>query len=86
MEDWSKQFLQGERNIVSARKDSKQQAQNIAGTGEEKNSHIKKHSKKPDFLPPINMVKSNSHKSSVSTLKSMKLFEEINRFKDIINY
>ncbi len=84
MEDWAKQFLQGERDLISNKKDSKQIAQNIAGTGEEKNSHIKKHSKKPDFLPPTNMVKSNSHKNSISAVSSMKLFEEVDKIKKLM--
>ena len=84
MEDWSKQFLQGERDLISNKKDSKQTAQNIAGTGEEKNSHLKTHSKKPDFLPPTNMVKSNSHKSSISAVSSMKLFEEVELIKNLM--
>ena len=84
MEDWSKQFLQGERDLVSNKKDSKQTAQNIAGTGEEKNSHLKTHSKKPDFLPPTNMMKSNSHKTSISAVSSMKLFEQIEMIKNLM--
>lgn len=84
MEKWAKQFLQGERDLVSNKKDSKMKSQNIAGTGIEKNSHLKSHSKKPDWLPPTNLVKSNSHKSSISPLTSMKLFEEVERIKKLM--
>jgi nitrous oxide reductase len=84
MEKWSKQFLDGERDLVSNVKDAKKRADDIGGiTGERKNSHLKKHSKKPDFLPPLNMVKSNSHKSSITSLK---LFEEVEKIKKLIKF
>jgi hypothetical protein len=87
MDNWSKQFLKGERDLISNKKDSKKRADEIGGiTGERKNSHLKSHSKKPDFLPPLNMVKSNSHKNSVSPIVSLGLFEEIKKFKKLINY
>ena len=82
MDRWSKQYLQGERDMVSNRKDGRKQADDIGGiTGERKNSHLKKHSKKPDFLPPLNMMKSNSHKSSISSIKLSGLFEQLQRIK-----
>jgi hypothetical protein len=84
MEKWASPFLQGERNLISARQDSKQQAQNIAGTGEEKNSHLKKHSKKPDSLTSMNMVKSSPHKASISAAGSLKLFEEVEKIKKLM--
>lgn len=85
MERWSKQYLKGERDLISNRKDSKKDADSMGGiTGERKNSHLKKHSKKPDFLPPLNMVKSNSHKTSVSALTSFKLFEQVEKIKKLI--
>jgi hypothetical protein len=86
MEKWSKEFLNGERNLVSGRKDSKMRADNISGTGGLKNSHLKKHSKKPDWLPPINLVKSNSHKSSITPITSLGIFEEIEKIKKLILY
>ena len=49
-----------------------------------KNSHLKKHSKKPDFLPPLNMMKSNSHKSSISSIKLSGLFEQLERIKKLM--
>jgi hypothetical protein len=85
MEKWAGQFLQGERDLVSNRKDSRKRADDIGGiTGERKNSHLKSHSKKPDWLPPTNLVKSNSHKTSVSSLKMGKLFEEVERIKKLM--
>lgn len=87
MERWANQYLQGERDLVSNRKDSRKRADEIGAiTGERKNSHLKSHSKKPDFLPPINLVKSNSQKTSISPDLSVKLFEEINKIKKLITY
>ncbi len=87
MEKWAKQFLDGERDMVSNRKDARKRADDIGGiTGERKNSHLKKHTKKPDFLPPLNMMKSNSHKSSITPIVSLGLFEEINKIKKLISY
>ena len=85
MERWANTFLQGERDMVSNAKDSRKQADNIGGiTGERSNSHLKKHKKKSSMLPPLNMMKSNSHKTSVSSLTSMKLFEEIEKIKKLM--
>lgn len=86
MNTWSKQYLQGERDMVSNKKDGRKQADDIGGlTGERKNSHLKKHTKKPSFLPPLNMVKSNSHKSSVSSIKLSGLFEQqLERIKKLM--
>ena len=88
MEKWANQFLQGERDMVSNRKDGRKQADNISSmTGERKNSHLKKHTKKSSWLPPTNLVKSNSHKNSISSLKLGSLFEqEIEKIKKLISY
>lgn len=86
MEKWAKQFLDGERELISNKKDSKMQAEKISGIGATKNSHLKKHRKKPSFLPPINLVKSNSHKSSISPIVSLGIFEEVERIKKLIKY
>ena len=84
---WAKTFLNNERELIVNKKQDKKRADEMGGiTGFRKNTHLKKHSKKPDFLPPVNMVKSNSHKNSISTLKSMKLFEEINKIKKLITF
>lgn len=82
---WSKQFLQNERDLVSNRKDSKKQADEIGGiTGERRNSHLKKHKKRSSFKIPVNLIKSNSHKSSISQITNFGLFEEINRIKKLM--
>ena len=85
MDRWSKQFLKGERDLVSNRKDSKMRADEIGGlTGERKNTHLKKHTKKFDFRIPTNLIKSNSEKSSTSSIKLSGLFEEINKIKKLM--
>jgi hypothetical protein len=87
MDRWSKQHLQGERDLVSGRKDSRKRADNIGGiTGERKNSHLKSHSKKSSLKIPVNLIKSNSHKSSISPITSFGLFEEIEKIKKLITY
>jgi hypothetical protein len=85
MEKWAKQHLKDERDLISNRKDGKKQADEIGGiTGERKNSHLKKHTKKFDFRIPTNLIKSNSHKSSISPITSLGLFEEIERMKKLM--
>jgi len=86
MERWSQQFLKGERDLISNKKDSRKRADEISSiTGERKNSHLKKHTKKFSFKIPTNLVKSNSHKTSISPITSLKLFEEIEKIKNLIS-
>ena len=85
MEKWAKQFLQGERDLVSNRKDGRKQADEIGGlTGERKNSHLKKHTKRFGFKIPINLVKSNSDLNSISSIKLTGLFEQVERIKKLM--
>ena len=86
MENWAKQYLKGERDLLSSRKDSKKRADDIGGiTGERKNSHLKKHTKSDlSFNVPTNLVKSNSHKTSISPIVDLKLFEEVERIKKLM--
>jgi hypothetical protein len=85
MNNWSKQHLQGERDLIQNKKEGRKQADDIGGmTGERKNSFLKSHSKKPDWLPPTNLVKSNSHKSSISSIKLSGLFEQIEKIKKLM--
>lgn len=88
MDNWSKQYLKGERDLISNRKDSKKRADEISSMeGERKNSHIKKHRKKSNYRIPTNLIKSNSDKNSISQISSMgSLFEEINKIKKLILY
>lgn len=82
---WGKQFLKGERDLISNRKDSRMRADEIGGIdGDRKNSHLKKHNKKFDFSIPTNLIKSNSHKNSISPIKFGKLFEEVEKIKKLM--
>lgn len=85
MERWAKQFLQGERDLISNRKDGRKRADDIGGmTGDRKNSHLKKHTKKFGFKIPLNLVKSNSDLNSTSSIKLTGLFEQVNRIKKLM--
>lgn len=85
MEKWAKQFLQGERDLISNRKDGRKQADEIGGlTGERKNSHLKKHTKRFGFKIPVNLVKSNSNLNSISSIKLTGLFEQVERIKKLM--
>lgn len=88
METWAKQFLQGERDMIVNRKEGRKQADDISSmTGERKNSFRKKHSKSDlSFKIPLNMMKSNSQKTSVSPITDLKLFEEVIKIKKLINF
>jgi hypothetical protein len=88
MEKWAKQYLQGERDLIKNNKDSKRKTDEMIGmTGERKNTHLKSHKKRFSFKVPTNLMKSNSHKTSISPLTSLKLFEqEVDKIKKLINY
>ena len=85
MKKWSEQYLKGERDLISNIKDGRKQADEIGGlTGERKNSYLKSHTKKSSWLPPTNLIKSNSHKNSISSIKLTGLFEEVDRIKKLM--
>ena len=87
MDRWSKQHLQGERDLVSNVKDARKRADEIGSiSGERKNSHLKTHTKNDTFKIPTNLLKSNSHKSSISPIVSLGLFEQFEKFKKLISY
>ena len=82
MEKWGWSVLGQDRNQITNRKEGRKKADEMGGiTGERKNSFLKKHSKKPDWLPDMNLVKNNSFKSPIS---SVGLFEEIERIKNLM--
>lgn len=86
MEKWAKQFLKGERDLISNNKDSRKRADEIGGiTGERKNSHLKKHTKRFGFKIPTNLVKSNSQKSTITPITTLGLFEQVERMKKLMN-
>ena len=86
METWADQFLKGERDLVRNRKEGRKRADDISSmTGERKNSFNKTHTKSDlSFKIPVNLVKSNSHKSSISPIVDLKLFEEIEKIKKLM--
>jgi hypothetical protein len=87
MEKWAKQFLQGERDLISSRKNSKEKSDNIIGMeGERRNSYLKTHKKRFGFRIPTNLIKSNSHKNVISPLTALKLNEEIKKIKNLISF
>lgn len=85
MEVWAMKFLKGERDLLKGGKESKKRADDISSmTGERKNSYNSTHTKHFSFTVPTNLIKSNSNKTSVSPLMSLKLFEEIEKIKKLI--
>jgi hypothetical protein len=82
MNNWAMQFLKGERDLIKNNKQSQKNANEAGGiSGERKNPFLKKHTKKQSWIPSANLLKSNSNKTSVSSLK---LFEEIERIKKLM--
>ena len=87
MLNWSKTFLNNQRNQIKNKKKSTQKINNNVGLSDmRKNSFLKTHTKKETNKIPTNMMKSNSEKTSVSGLNVKNIFEEIKRFKEIIKY
>lgn len=87
MEKWAMTHLQGERDLIKGNKESRKNANEMSGlTGERKNSYLKSHSKKFSFKIPTNLIKSNSHKTSISPITSLSLFEELEKIKKLISY
>jgi hypothetical protein len=80
---WGRNFLNGERNLVKNIKKGRQRANNyIVGR---KNAFIQNHSK-DDFkkAPVFDFIKSNSDKSSASSITVDKIFEEIEKIKNYL--
>jgi len=86
MLDWGKNYLNGERQTIKNNKKSRKRADNIGQINDiRKNPYLSKHTKKSkDYTVPTNMLKSNSDKTSVSSISSLGIFEEVKRFKDLI--
>ena len=85
MNTWSKQYLKGERDMIKNKKEGRKQSDEISSmTGERKNSFLKKHTKKSSILPPLNLIKSNSEKNSISSIKLTGLFEQLDRIKKLM--
>ena len=86
MLDWGKNYLNGERQTIKNNKKSRKRADNIGQINDiRKNPYLSKHTKKSKvYTVPTNMLKSNSDKTSVSSISSLGIFEEVKRFKDLI--
>lgn len=85
-EKWGWKVLNDDRTSVQNRKKSEENANNISGlSGTRKNPHNKTHEKSSlvTSFSDLTGIKSNSEKSSISSLK---LFEEINRIKTLIKW
>lgn len=82
MEDWGKMILKNERDLISNRKEGKKNADAVSG--DRKNAYKKTHSKSETFLPPTNLIKANSEKSSTSSFAPPTLFEQISRIKKLM--
>jgi hypothetical protein len=71
--------------MIKNKKEGRKQSDEISSmTGERKNSFLKKHTKKSSMLPPLNLIKSNSEKNSISSIKLTGLFEQLNRIKKLM--
>jgi hypothetical protein len=84
MEKWALTFLNNERDLIKSNKKSKKESDETSGlTGQRKNSYLSSHTKRFNFKIPLNLMKSNSNKTSISSLK---LFEELEKIKKLITY
>ena len=84
MEKWALTFLNNERDLIKSNKKSKKKSDEVSGlTGQRKNGYLNSHTKRFSFKIPLNLMKSNSNKTSVSSLK---LFEELEKIKKLITH
>lgn len=82
MEKWALTFLGNERDLIKNNKKSrKRNDENTGFSGQRKNGYLSTHTKNFNFKIPKNLIKSNSEKNSISSLK---LFEEIEKIKKLI--
>jgi hypothetical protein len=85
MEEWGKMILKNERDLINNRKAGKKNTDSLSDQrkGAYKSSHTQKST---GFLPPTNLIKANSEKSSTSSFAPPTLFEQINRMKKLITW
>lgn len=84
MEQWGWMTLNGERRQIINNKNATKTSHNITGKLGINNPFKKTHEKKSTFNIPLNPLKSNSDKTSISKLITGPLFEEINRIKKLM--
>jgi len=83
MEKWASTFLDNERDLIKSNKKSKKKNDENTGlNGQRKNAYLSSHTKNFSFKIPKNLIKSNSNKNSISSLK---LFEEVEKIKKLLN-
>jgi hypothetical protein len=82
MEEWGKMILKNERDLINNRKASKKNVDDISD--QRKGAYKSTHTKKDNFLPPTNLIKANSEKSSTSSFAPPTLFEQIKRIKKLM--
>ena len=86
MEKWANTFLNGERQLVRSKKLASHNINNTTGMdGIRKNPFLDKHEKSDKKQMFKNFLKSNSDKTSVSTISSTGIFEQIERIKKLMN-
>lgn len=82
---WGETHLNGERTLIKNNKNSQKRANEIGQLNDiRQNSFLKKHTKKTSSRVPTNMLKSNSDKTSVSSISSLGIFEEVERIKGLL--
>ena len=84
MERWANTYLNNERQYVKNLKQMSKVANDVGSIEGRKNPYIKKHTKKETNKIPVNPLKSNSDKSSISSLTDLKLFEQITKIKKLM--
>lgn len=85
MEKWSNTFLDGERQLVRSKKLASHNINNNTGmNGLRKNPFRKEGERKHSNKMSVDLLKSNSEKNSVSSLKQNGLFEQIKRIKKLM--
>ena len=79
------QYYDNPQDVLTQRwKKSRKKSDEASGlTGQRKNGYLNSHTKRFSFKIPLNLMKSNSNKTSVSSLK---LFEELEKIKKLITH
>ena len=82
-ESWGWATLNGDRDVIEFNKKMKKDADSMGGIEGRRNAYNKKHRKNPNFNTPTTFLKGNAE-TYTSSLKTGKLFEEIERIKELM--
>ena len=82
-ESWGWASLNGDRDVIEFNKKMKKDADSMGGIEGRRNAYNKKHRKNPNFNTPTTFLKGNSE-TYTSSLKTGKLFEEVERIKELM--